>query len=134
MVLFAGIVTRPTGGALAGGTRRRLAVGVALVGVAGGAAVLAFAGPYGVSLAGALVLGLCAGIPFAIVFAAAQRLRPDAPGAAVALVNGIAIATILLGTPLAGLAFELPGDGRVAFLAIACAAAGALLALRKAAL
>jgi cyanate permease len=134
LILFAGVLTRPTGGLIAGRGSRRAAVVVALSGVAAGAFVLGLGGPYAASLAGAFALGLCAGIPFAIVFAAAQRARPDAPGAAVALVNGVAIATILVGTPLAGLAFELPGDGRAAFLAIACAAAAALLALRRAAL
>ena len=41
-----------------------------------------------------------------MIFAAAQRTRPDAPGAAIALVNACAVLTILVGTPLAGLAFE----------------------------
>ena len=71
--------------------------------------------PLGVSTLGALVLGLDAGLPFAVIFAAAQRLRPDAPGAAIGLVNGSPFSTILVGTPLAGLAFDLPGDGRLAF-------------------
>ena len=82
----------------------------------------------------AVVMGLAAGVPFAILFAAAQRVRPDAPGAAVALVNACGVATILVGTPLAGLAFDLPGDGAVAFAAIACLAAAALFALRRASL
>jgi hypothetical protein len=47
-------------------------------------------------------------------------------------VNACAVLTILVGTPLAGLAFELPGDGRIAFAAIAALAAAALLALRTA--
>ena len=54
-----------------------------------------------------------------MIFAAAQRTRPDAPGAAIALVNACAVLTILVGTPLAGLAFELPSDGRLAFAVIA---------------
>jgi predicted MFS family arabinose efflux permease len=77
-------------------------------------------------------MGLAAGLPFAVIFAAAQRARPDAPAAAVALVNACAILTILVGTPLAGLAFELPSDGRLAFAAIAALAALALLVLRTA--
>jgi predicted MFS family arabinose efflux permease len=66
-----------------------------------------------------------------VIFAAAQRVRPDAPGAAIALVNACAVLTILIGTPLAGLAFEIPGDGRIAFAAIAGLSASALLALRN---
>ncbi len=78
------------------------------------------------------MLGLMAGLSFAVIFAAAQRARPDAPGAAIALVNACGVLTILVGTPLAGLAFEAPGEGRLAFAAIAMLAAGALLALRTA--
>ena len=84
------------------------------------------------SALGALVMGLAAGLPFAVIFAAAQRARPDAPAAAIALVNACAILTILVGTPLAGLAFELPSDGRLAFGAITALAALALLVLRTA--
>ena len=87
-------------------------------------------GSLAVSALGAFVLGLMAGLPFAVIFAAAQRLRPDAPGAAIALVNACAVLTILVGTPLAGLAFELPSDGRIAFAVIAALAAAALLPLR----
>jgi hypothetical protein len=61
------------------------------------------------------------------------RLRPDAPAAAVGLVNGSAVLVILVATPLAGLTFSLPGDGRLAFLAIGLLWATALLAVRKAA-
>jgi hypothetical protein len=86
-------------------------VALALGGVAGGAAVLALGGPLALSSVGALVLGLAAGLPFGVIFAAAQRLRPDSPAAAVAAVNGTAILTILVATPLAGLAFELRATG-----------------------
>lgn len=134
LILFAGILTRPAGGVLAANVPRRRLVAVALAGVAVGSVLLALDGPYGLAVLGALVLGLAAGIPFAVLFAAAQRQRPDAPGAAVALVNACAVLTILVGTPLAGLAFDLPGDGAVAFLLVAACSALALLALRRAAL
>jgi MFS family permease len=130
LVLFVGIVTRPAGGVLAGRVSGRLLVTSALVGTSVGALLLALGGPLAVSTLGALVLGLMAGLPFAVIFAAAQRRRPDAPGAAIALVNACAVLTILVGTPLAGLAFELPSDGRIAFAAIAALAAAALLPLR----
>lgn len=132
LVLSAGIVTRPGGGWLARREGRRRIVVWGIVGVAGGSALLALGGPLWLSTVGSLVLGLGAGLPFAIVFAAAQRLRPDAPGAAVAVVNAAAIVVILVGTPLAGLAFELPGDGRAAFVAIALLATAALATLPKA--
>ncbi|HXG77277.1 MAG TPA: hypothetical protein VNJ53_11960, partial [Gaiellaceae bacterium] len=105
-----------------------LAAGVASVAV--GSALLAAGGPLALSALGALVLGLGAGLPFAVLFAATQRLRPDAPAAAIALVNACAVLAILVGTPLAGLAFELPGEGRLAFATIAALAAASLLALR----
>jgi nitrate/nitrite transporter NarK len=132
LVLFAGIATRPLGGVLAGRIAARLLVAAGLVGTSLGAALLALGGPLAVSTLGALVLGLTAGLPFAVIFAAAQRARPDAPAAAIALVNACAVLTILVGTPLAGLAFELGSEGRVAFAAIALAAAAALLPLRTA--
>jgi MFS family permease len=130
LVLFVGIVTRPAGGILAGRVSARLLVAAALVGTSAGALLLAVGGSLAVSTIGAFVIGLMAGLPFAVIFAAAQRLRPDAPGAAIALVNACAVLTILVGTPLAGLAFELPSDGRIAFAVIAALAAAALLPLR----
>ncbi len=130
LVLLVGIAARPLGGLLAGRVSGRLLVATALVGTSAGALLLALGASFAVSAAGAFVLGLMAGLPFAVIFAAAQRLRPDAPGAAIALVNACAVLTILVGTPLAGLAFELPSDGRVAFAVIAALPAAALIPLR----
>jgi len=132
LVLFVGILTRPVGGLLAGRVSGRLLVSAALVGTSVGALLLALGGPFAISALGALVLGLTAGLPFAVIFAAAQRTRPDAPGAAIALVNACAVLTILVGTPLAGLAFELSSEGRLAFAVIAVLGAAALLPLRTA--
>jgi predicted MFS family arabinose efflux permease len=105
---------------------------VSLLGCAAGALLLAVDGPLLLSAAGAFGLGLSAGLPFAVIFAAAQRTRPDAPAAAIGLVNACAVLTVLIGAPLAGLAFERGGDGSLAFVAIAALAAAALLALRVA--
>lgn len=132
LILFAGIVTRPAGGVLAARGRRRKLVGLSLVGIAVGAAVLTVEVGYALAVVGAFLLGLAAGLPFAVLFAAAQRMRPDAPGAAIALVNACAVLTILVGTPLAGLAFELPGEGSAAFAVIAALSALSLVALRRA--
>ena len=132
LILFVGIVTRPTGGLLAGRVSGRRLVGAALVGTAAGALLLALGGPFALSTFGSFLLGLMAGLPFAVIFAAAQRARPDAPAAAIALVNACAVLTILVGTPLAGLAFDLPSDGRLAFAVIAALAAAALVPLRNA--
>jgi predicted MFS family arabinose efflux permease len=132
LILFGGVGTRPLGGTVAGGRRAASAIVAALVAVATGSALLAVDAPYAVGLLGGLVLGVGAGLPFAIVFAAAQHRRPDAPAAAVGFVNAVAILTILVGTPLAGLAFELPGDGAAAFAVIAVLALAAILAVRRA--
>jgi len=132
LVLFAGIVTRPTGGWLAGREGRERVVASALVGVAVGATLLAIDGPLWLSGVAAAILGLSAGLPFAVVFAAAQQLRPDAPASAISIVNAAAILLVLVGTPLAGLTFELPGDGSLGFAAMAVLAAAALLVLRSA--
>jgi predicted MFS family arabinose efflux permease len=132
-VLLAGIVTRPLGGALTyrSPDRRPLLVGGALVAVAAGALVLAAGGPLLVAALGSLAIGLAAGLPFAVIFESAQRLRPDAPGAAVALVNGCAVLAIIVGTPLVGLSFYLPGDGAVGFAAIGAVALAGLPFVRR---
>jgi len=103
-----------------------------LLGVSVGALVLALPLPLGLQTLGALLFGLAAGLPFAVVFAAAQRLHPEAPGTAVGVVNGVSILLILVATPVAGLAFGLPGDGRLAFAGMAALAGSAVLLLRRA--
>lgn len=135
LVLFAGIVTRPLGGLAV----RRIPgrawtlVAISLVAGAVGCLALAAAPPLWVAAVAALVVGLAAGFPFAAVFDMSLRLRPDAPAAAVGFVNGCAVLVILVCTPLAGLTFELPGDGRLAFVVIGLVWASALLAVRGAA-
>lgn len=134
LVLFAGVVTRPVGGLAVRRAPGRAWSLVALCLCAGsaGTLVLAAAPPLWLAAVAALVVGLAAGFPFASVFDLTLRLRPDAPAAAVGLVNGSAVLVILVCTPLAGLAFGLPGDGRLAFLAVGLLWATALLAIRKA--
>lgn len=132
LVLSIGILTRPAGGLLASRVGARRHVALALVGTSAGAALLSLDSSFAVAIVGALILGLAAGLPFAVVFAAAQRVRPDAPVGAASVVNACGVLTILVGTPLAGLTFELASDGRLAFAAIAALSALALLALRTA--
>lgn len=133
LVLLAGIVTRPLGGYIVrrrpGLTRRTAALGI----VAGTAGTLALALPLPLALLGlaAAVTGLAAGLPFAAVFSRAQAVRPDAPGAAIGFVNAWAVLTIVVGVPLVGLTFSLPGDGRIGFAAIGAAGGTALVAARR---
>jgi MFS transporter, NNP family, nitrate/nitrite transporter len=116
LVLFLGLISRPLGGRLI--DRPGLVRASFLVSAAGTLA-LAAAMPFGLAVLGAVAVGLAAGIPFAPAFTGAARLRPDAPGAAVGFVNMVAAVTILVGTPLLGLSFSLPGDGRIGFVAVA---------------
>ncbi len=135
LVLLAGIITRPLGGWVvrrAPGLAWPL-VALSLVAGAGAVLVLSAAPPLWLAALASLLVGLAAGFPFAAVFDATQRLRPDAPAAAVGFVNGCAVLTIVVCTPLAGLAFGLPGDGRLAFVAIGLLWAAPLLVLRRAA-
>jgi MFS family permease len=92
-----------------------------------GAIVLALPVSYAAVVAASAVVGLAAGVPFARAFTGAAAARPDAPGAAVGFVNAWASLVIVAGTPLVGLTFLLPGDGRIGFVALgACAALAAL--------
>ena len=131
LTLLTGVVTRPVGGWVIREHPehvRRL-IALSLVGGAGGTAVLAWAGPVPVmALAGALV-GLTAGFPFAATFTGAAKARPEMPGTSVAYVNALASIVILAGTPLVGLTFALPGDGRIGFLIVSGIWALSVLAL-----
>jgi len=128
LLLLAGIVTRPLGGLVAD---RPAALVASLLAGAGAFAVLAMPVPLAALGAAAAVAGLAAGLPFAAVFAGAQRTRPDAPGAAVGFVNTWAIAAIVAGTPLLGLAFSLPGEGRIGFACLAALWLAALAAIPR---
>jgi nitrate/nitrite transporter NarK len=133
--LVAGLLTRPLGGVLLQWRprdARRLIAGSLIAGALGvGALAAAAPVPLGVALPAALVVGLATGLPFAAVFTSGHRLRPDAPGAAIGMVNGIAILVILVGTPLVGLSFSLPGDGRIGFAILGTLGAAAVLALPR---
>ena len=131
LLLVAGIVTRPLGGALLRGhpERARPELVASACGLALGLALLALPLPLVLLGLGALLGGLAAGVPFAYVFTEAQRLRPDAPGAAIGFVNSWAISAVLVGTPLLGLTFSLPSEGRVGFAVAAVLAVAMLIAV-----
>ena len=128
LTLLLGFFTRVGGGAL---LRRRdasrwIAASLVLGGL--GAIVLALPLPLPALVAAAAVVGLAAGLPFAMAFTGAAAARPDAPGAAVGFINAWASLVIVAGTPLVGLTFSLPGDGRIGFVVIGVFAALAALA------
>ena len=128
LVLFLGLLSRPLGGRLIG---RIGILRASFLASAAGTAALAVASPFPLAVAGAIVVGLAAGLPFAPAFAGAARVRPDAPGAAIGFVNLIAAVTILVGTPLLGLTFSLPGDGRIGFAIVAALVALTPLAISR---
>jgi len=132
LALLGGIVTRPLGGRILQHRPKQAAqlLGVSMLLGAVGTALLLLDIALAVRVAGAALLGLAAGLPFAAAFAGAQALRPDAPGAAVGFVNSCATFLILVGAPLVGFTFALPGHGRLGFVLIAAAWALAFLAVR----
>ena len=121
LTLLLGIVTRPLGGWL---LRRkpdwtRTIVAGSLLACGVGALLVAAAEPLALVVLGATMIGLAAGLPFAPAFLGAAQTRPDAPATAIGFVNGSAALMIVVGSPLLGLAFSLPGDGRIGFVAAA---------------
>ncbi|HEX2045366.1 MAG TPA: MFS transporter [Gaiellaceae bacterium] len=134
LTLGAGVVGRPLGGWLAhrDPRRARAVVATSLLAGAAGTALLLPAGPLALVLFASSLVGLGAGLAFAPLFAAAAALRPEGPGAAVGFVNMAGNLVIVVGTPLLGLAFALPGDGRLGFAAVAVLWAAAVFALPRA--
>ena len=128
LTLLLGFVTRIAGGPLL--RRSDAAAWVAASLVVGGAGAVAVALPlaYPLLVVAAAVVGLAAGVPFAMAFTRAAQARPDAPGAAVGFVNAWASLVIVAGTPLVGLTFSLPGNGRIGFVALGVLAALAAVA------
>jgi MFS family permease len=121
LTLLLGVVTRPLGGWILRErpASTRSAVAASLAAGAVGTALLAVADPLAVAVVGAVLIGLAAGIPFAPAFTGAALVRPDAPAAAVGLVNGAASLVAIAATPLLGLTFSLPGNGRIGFAVVA---------------
>jgi len=116
LTLLLGCFTRIAGGPLLRRDDARRFIAASLV--LGGAAAIVLTLPLTLPgyVVAATVLGLAAGVPFARAFTGAAAARPDAPGAAVGFVNAWAALTIVVGTPLVGLTFALPGDGRLGFV------------------
>lgn len=128
LTLVLGFFTRVAGGPLLRRSDAWKWIAASLVVGGAGAVVLALPVPYAVVVIAAAVLGLAAGVPFARAFTGAAAARADAPGAAVGFVNAWASFVIVVGTPLVGLTFALPGDGRLGFYVLGALAALAALA------
>jgi MFS family permease len=130
--LVLGVVSRPLGGWILHhrpDRARAALVTAALTGAVGTAALAA--GSAALALVGACLVGLAAGIPFALAFTGAARLHAGAPATAIGFVNATGAGTILAGTALVGLAFAGGGE-RLAFLAIGALWAGSALLVPRA--
>ena len=133
LTLLGGLITRPLGGRLMERwpARTLLLVQASMLAGAAGTVLLLLDLPLAVRIAGAALLGLAAGIPFAYAFTRAQATRPDAPALAIGFVNACATLTILVGTPLVGFTFALPGEGAIGFAVVAALWAAAALPPRR---
>jgi MFS family permease len=120
LTLLLGFFTRTLGGLLMRARPEWTPLLVAAGLVVGGAGTIALAAslPFAALVVASAVVGLAAGLPFAPAFAGAAAARPRDPGAAVGYVNAWAALAIVAGTPLLGLAFSLPGRGRIGFLVV----------------
>ena len=132
LTLLGGLVTRPIGGRVLQRWPERAArlLGVSMVAGAAGTVLFLLDLPLSARIVGAALLGLAAGIPFAAAFAGAQVIRRDEPAAAIGFINSTATFLIVVGTPLVGFTFALPGHGRAGFVAIAVLWALACLPVR----
>jgi MFS family permease len=115
------VVSRPLGGWIldAHPDLTPQALAASIVGGTAGTLALIVADPAWLAVLGALLVGIGAGIPFSPAFTGAAVARPDAPAAAVGLVNTAANLVVLVGTPLVGLSFSLSGEGRLGFAVLA---------------
>jgi MFS family permease len=120
LALTGGLATRPLAGWFVHHRPDlvRQALAASLVAGAAGTFVLALAPSAAIALVGAAIVGIAAGVPFAPAMFGAGRVRADAPAAAVGFVNTIGNVFVVVGTPLLGLAFSLPGNGRIGFAAV----------------
>jgi nitrate/nitrite transporter NarK len=105
--LVLGVVSRPLGGWLLRVHPHRMRAAIVVSAGVGCAGTVALAsGSTPLALAGACAVGLAAGIPFATAFTGAAGLYRTSPATAVGLVNATGALTVLVLTPLVGLAFS----------------------------
>jgi cyanate permease len=128
LTLLLGFFTRIAGGAMLRRPDAWRWVAASLVLGGSGAIALGLPLPTAALVVATVVVGLASGVPFAMAFTGAAATRPRSPGAAVGFVNAWASFVIVVGAPLVGLTFSLPGDGRIGFVAIGILAALASLA------
>jgi nitrate/nitrite transporter NarK len=134
LLLLVAFLARPFGGLV---TRRLLRTKAVMragdIAVVMGVALLAIPDrPLLLALAGAVMLGIGVGLPYAAVFNTAAASLPDAPGAAQGLAAIGGTTGVMIGTPVMGLAVQTWGFGAawlvVAFVGL-CALIGTFVTL-----
>jgi predicted MFS family arabinose efflux permease len=121
LILIVGIGGRSSGGVLVHlrpDAAWRTVAAAFVAGMVGTIVLLLALSPAFDAIAAGLI-GLAAGIPFGATIAGTVRGYPRAAGAAVGAMNAWAVLVIVVGTPLVGLSFGLPGAGRIGFAAVA---------------
>lgn len=93
-------------------------VACTLMGV-GGTVGLALVGPLWLAILGSALVGLATGVPWIYVFWRLPSVRPEAAGAALAIVNALPLFVAIAGIPLIGVTFSLSDNGRTGFLIMA---------------
>jgi MFS family permease len=134
IALMLGAAGRPLGGVVARqpARRRHALLVLSLAACSAGTLLVAWRpDSLPVAAAGAALVGLAAGIPFASAFTLAARARPHDPAAAAGATNAIAIGAMLVATPLVGQAFASSGGSRAAFAVLAAVVAAATLAVPR---
>jgi len=124
-VVAGSIVTRPLGGALAHGGGLRVAQ-AGLAGVAVGATVLVAAPWPAAHVVAMLLVGACAGLPYAAVVDRTAALVPAAPGSAVGFAGTAGTLVGMAGVVLIGVAVD---HGAVDLMLVGLAVHAALAAL-----
>jgi nitrate/nitrite transporter NarK len=112
LLLLLAFLSRSLGGLVL--SRRLLATKAVMrlsdIAVVAGVALLAIPGrPLAVALAGAIVLGVGVGLPYAAVFNTAAASLPRAPGAAQGLAAVGGTAGVMIGAPVMGFAVQTWG-------------------------
>jgi predicted MFS family arabinose efflux permease len=121
LILLLGIVGRPSGGVLVRhrpDAAWRTVTAAFIAGMVGVVVLVLGLSPLLDAIAAGLI-GLAAGIPFGATIAGTVNSYPGAAGTAVGAMNAWAVLVIVVGAPLVGLSFSLPGAGRIGFAVVA---------------
>src|SRR2546428_1847866 len=112
LLLLLAFLTRPLGGVLVtrGLLRTKAVMRLGDIALVSGVGLLAIPGrPLALALAGAVVLGVGVGLPYAAVFNTAAASLPRAPGAAQGLAAIGGTAGVMIGAPVMGFAVQTWG-------------------------